>query len=209
MLASLLVLSTSAFAANPNVPHEHQGKLTPYTGAPPTVSLSAAELTTLQSGQIVQKQTQGSGGGRGVAVMYVNATPDVVWSKILNFGMYSKWVDGVSACTLYKVEKPNYYAQFDLSAMGVGIQYFVKHTLNKSGGYMTWTLDYSKQSDLDDVVGFWRVTPVTTDPPVTRIDYSVDIRFKGYIPGPVASYISSKGLTTAVSWVKKQSEAGH
>lgn len=203
MLALLLSL---ALAADPNVPHEHTGKLTPYNSAPPTITLSADEQAKLTSGQVVVKQVQTGNGGRGVAVMEVQATPTTIWSKILSFQNYPQWVDHVDSCSVYKKESGHIYVDFKLSVMGVGTQYYINHTLNQSAGYMTWRLDYSRLSDFDDVVGFWRVTPVDAD--TTRIEYSVDIQFKGWVPGFIQEMISEKGLTSATSWVKEQSEKG-
>lgn len=203
----LLSLFTAlSLAANPSIPHEHQGIIAPYKGAPPTIPLTAAELATLASGQGIEKQFETSTGGRAVAVMDVNATTDTIWSKILAFSSYPRWVEGVSLCETYKTEGSNIYARFVLSLMGVSVEYYVKHTLNRAAGYMTWTLDYSRQSDLDDSVGFWRVTSLSTSPVRSRVEYSVDVRIKGWVPGFIADMIRSRGVTTATSWVKKQSE---
>lgn len=212
MIAALFAFALSgalpaALAADANLPHEHQGKAAPYT-TPPAVSFTEAELTTLASGKQVLKQGQVGNGGRGVAVMDVRASSDTVWSKILAFGSYPRWVDQVETCEVYKQDGSKVYVRFVLDVMGIGVEYFIKHTVNRSAGYVTWTLDYSRLSDLDDSVGYWRVTPLSTDPPLTRIEYSVDIRFKGWIPGFVQSMIAESGLTSATSWVKKQSEAG-
>jgi hypothetical protein len=90
--------------------------------------------------------------------------------------------------------------------MGFDVEYFIHHTYRPDEGWLTWTLDYSRQSDLDDSVGYWRVWTVTTSPAVSRLAYSVDIRFKGYIPGFVQDMIAKKGLTDAATWVKRESE---
>lgn len=205
MLSALLV--TFALAADPAKPHDHQGIVKPYAGAPAPVTLSADDLTKLQAGQLVMKQAQTGNGGHAVAFQNIAATPDRIWSRIVNYPMYPKWVDSVQKCEIYKKEGSNIYVDFGLSVMGIGVEYYVKHNYQPSQNYLTWTLDYTRQSDLDDSVGYWRLTPVSADPPVTRLEYAVDIRFKGWIPGFVQSYIQSKGLTSAVSWVKKQSEA--
>ncbi len=202
-----IALFALVLAADPALPHEHRGKATPFT-TPPALTLTEAELATLAAGKQVLKQGQVGNGGRGVAVMDVNASVERVWSRILSFSSYPKWVDQVATCEEYKREGDKIYVRFVLDVLGVGVEYYVKHTLRKSAGTMTWTLDYDRLSDLDDSVGFWRVTPISTDPPVTRIEYSVDIRFKGWIPGFIQSMIAESGLTSATSWVKKQSEAG-
>lgn len=204
LLLPLLALSAGALAADANAPHNNQGIVAAYKGAPASVTLSAEDEAKLAAGQMVQKQGQTGNGGHAVAFMNINATPDKVWSKIVSFSSYPSWVDNVTSCTVYKHEGSFYYVDFVLSVMGIGVQYYIKHDYQPSQGYMTWTMDYSRLSDLDDSVGYWRVTAVS--PTVTRVEYSVDIRFKGWIPGFVQDMISTKGLTTATSWVKKQSE---
>lgn len=205
MVLSLLTLT--ALAADATKPHEHQGKVAAYTGAPPAVTLTTDDVAKLEAGQLVMKQSQAGNGGKAIAFQHIAATPDRIWSRITNYAMYPSWVDNVEHCKVYKTEGPYIFADFGLAVMGIDVQYFIKHTYKPSEGYLTWTLDYSRQSDLDDSVGYWRLTPVSSSPPVTRLEYAVDIRFKGWIPGFVQSYISSKGLTSAVAWVKKQSEA--
>ncbi len=204
LLLPLLTLSAVALAADPNAPHEHQGIVAAYKGAPPKVTLSADDEAKLASGQMVQKQGQTGNGGHAVAFMNINATPEKIWSKITSFSSYPSWVDNVTKCTTYKHEGNFYYVDFVLSVMGIGVEYYIKHDYEPTQGYMTWSLDYSRLSDLDDSVGYWRVTPISAT--ASRLEYSVDIRFKGWIPGFVQEMISSKGLTTATSWVKKQSE---
>lgn len=202
------LLLHTAVAADAARPHEHQGIVKPYVGAPAPVPLTADDEAKLASGQMVMKQAQTGNGGHAVAFMNINATPDRVWSRIVNYPMYPAWVDNVEVCEIYKKEGSKIFVRFGLSVMGIGVEYFIKHDYRPDQGYLTWTLDYSRQSDLDDSVGYWRVTPLPNDPTKSRLEYSVDIRFKGWIPGFVQNYLTSKGLTNAVAWVKKQSEAG-
>jgi ribosome-associated toxin RatA of RatAB toxin-antitoxin module len=201
-----VVLTVAALAADANKPHEHQGIVPAYKGAPPAVPLTPADEATLHGGQMVLKQVQVGNGGHGVVFQDIHATPQTIWSRIVNYGMYPTWVDNVSACEVYKREGQNIWVRFVLDPMGMNVEYFIKHTYNPTAGYLTWTLDYSRLSDLDDSVGYWRVTPLTTDPPLSRLEYSVDIRFKGWIPGFVQDMISKQGLTNAVAWVKQRSE---
>src|SRR4051812_29149791 len=94
MFALFLLLSNpTADAADANAPHDHQGIIAAYKGAPPPVPLAAADLATLASGQMVLKQVESGNGGRGVAFLDIHAAPDTIWSRIVNYGMYPKWVD--------------------------------------------------------------------------------------------------------------------
>ncbi|MDP2312156.1 MAG: SRPBCC family protein [Pseudomonadota bacterium] len=207
MLAAL-VLTLAAFAADPAVPHEHQGVVAAYKGAPPAVPLAAEEAAKLTSGEMVLKQVKTGNGGHGVVFMDINATPTTIWNRIVNYAMYPTWVDNVAACEVYRKDGASIYTRFVLDPMGMSVEYFIKHTYNPTAGWLTWTLDYGRLSDLDESVGYWRITPLTTDPPRSRLEYSVDIRFKGWIPGFAQDMIAKQGLTNAVTWVKKQSEGG-
>lgn len=201
-----LLLATPAFAADPSVPHDHQGKLAAYKGAPPPLALTSEETAKLQAGESVLKQTKGDNGGRGIAVLDVHATPDTIWSKITNYKMYPTWVDHVTTCEVYKQEPGLIYTRFVLGTMGMSIEYYIKHVDRRSEGYLTWTLDYSRLSDFDDSVGYWRVTPLSSNPPLSRLEYSVAILMKGYVPDFIVDMVTNKGLTNATAWVKKQSE---
>lgn len=201
-----LVVFAVAFAADPNLPHDHQGIAPAYQGAPAPVPLAAAEVAKLEAGELVLTQVKSGNGGRGVVFMDIAAAPSTIWSRITNYGMYATWVDNVAACEVYKKEGANIYARFVLDPMGMNIEYFIKHTYNATAGWLTWTLDYSRLSDLDESIGYWRVTPLTTDPPRTRLEYSVDVRFKGWVPGFAQDMIAKQGLTNAVGWVKLRSE---
>ena len=70
---------------------------------------------------------------------------------------------------------------------------------------MTWTLDYQKTSDFDDVSGHWHLDEAPGGK--TRVYYACDIKLKGAVPGPILNYISKAALKQATSWVKKESEA--
>ena len=91
--------------------------------------------------------------------------------------------------------------------MWMEIEYFIDHTYDANAGWLTWTLDYSRQSDLDDSVGYWRVEPVPGKDGWSRVYYSVDVRVKGWVPGPIETLITKKGLMKATEWLKRESEA--
>ncbi|MBM4390350.1 MAG: SRPBCC family protein [Deltaproteobacteria bacterium] len=203
MLVATLAL---ALAGDATKPHEHTGIVSAYKGAPPAVTLSSGDIARIEAGEVVLKQQQVGSGGRGIAIFDIAATPSKIWSRIVDYSAYPRMVDKVAECGNYKVSGSEIYTRFLLAVMGFDVEYFIHHTYRPDQGYLTWTLDYSRQSDLDDSVGYWRVTALESSPPQSRLEYSVDIRFKGYIPGFVQDMISKKGLTDAATWVKRESE---
>ncbi len=203
----MIALVGLAMAADATAPHEHRGIVSAYSGAPPAVSLTATDIATLEGGDLVQKQIRVDTGGRGVAVMHVEAPPATIWKTIQNYSAYPEWVDGLDNTRIYKSQGDHVYVEFSLSKMGIGIDYFIDHTVQTDAGWVTWTLDYDRQSDLDDSVGYWRVTQLSDSPVVSRVEYSVDLRVKGWVPGFIETLLMDKGLVMATSWVKTQAEA--
>jgi len=210
VLALGWLVSSPAHAADATKPHSHQGILPNYaksTAPPPVPDLTADDLAALDRGETVRMQIEVESGGRGVAVQDIAAPPDVVWSKITNYPMYTTWVEGVYACNVYEKAGEHIKAYFMIGAMGVKVEYFIDHIYRPSQGYMTWTLDYTRESDLEDSVGFWRVMPHPSKPGWSRVYYSVDVRLRGWVPGFIESMITKKGLIQATEWVKRESEA--
>ena len=98
----LWLMISSVFAYDPSVAQGHTGILTPITNAPAPIATTDAE-NTIQAGKVVLRSAaDDSGEGRGVAVQYVNASESVVWDTILNYPMYTEWVDNVVQSSVYK-----------------------------------------------------------------------------------------------------------
>lgn len=208
LCASLCTVLGAAgvLAANPAEPHPHRGVLKPYPRPPPALKLTAEEQALLDQGKSVMRQTEGEAGGRGLAIFRVEASPDVTWAIINDFASYPKWIDEVKKCDVYKRDGGKIDVNFQISSFPVSIEYYIHHEYDLAGRWGTWTLDYNRQSDLDDSVGFWRVNAVPGNPNQSVVEYSVDIKIKGWVPAFVRELLVDKGLKQATRWVKVQSE---
>jgi len=208
LFAIIAFLPTLAFAADANKAHEHTGIIAPIKAAPPVTTLTRPELIKLRKGEAVLKQHQdGEVGGRGVAIFRVNATPDKVMDVIVDYSNYKNWIDKIVTSDVYAGPKDMIYVHFITKAVGISVEWYVEHKVNRAEHWLTWTLDYSRNSDLDDSVGYWRVTPVKGQSNMSQVEYSVDIRLKGWVPGFIKKLLVNQGLEEATSWVKVQAEA--
>ena len=208
VLFLIAVFPGLAWAADANAPHEHQGIIQAFTGAPPAVDLARADLMTLRKGEPVLKQkNDGETGGRGVAVFRVNADRDTVMGVILDYPNYANWIESLTVSEVYRTSGNSQFVRFVTRAMAVSVEWFIEHEINRAEYWVTWTLDYTRNSDLDDSVGYWRLKEVPNQPGVTQVEYSVDIRLKGWVPGFVKNLLVNRGLEDATSWVKTQSES--
>ncbi|NOY27211.1 MAG: hypothetical protein GXP62_15185 [Oligoflexia bacterium] len=183
-----------------------------HTGSAPKVTnptpqdLSAAEQAQLVAGKAVRKQVKYQGGGRGVSVMDVHGSSEQVWAVIDDFSSYPDWIDDLDECEVYGRTEHQVLVRFKLRVLGRDVEYFIDHNRRPDLGYMTWQLDYSRDSDIDDSTGYWLVYAAPGHPGYTRVEYSVDLRVKGWVPAFVEDMLANKGLDKATSWVKVQVE---
>jgi ribosome-associated toxin RatA of RatAB toxin-antitoxin module len=198
--------STPVWAADAQKPHDHQGVLKPYPRPPPAIVITPDEQAVLNSGKPVMRALGGDGGGRGLAVFLVQAPPAVTWKVINNFAAYPSYIKEVEVCEVYRRDGENADTRFVLSAMGINVEYFINHRVNHAGKWMTWTLDYTRQSDVNDSVGFWRVNEVPGQPNQSQVEYSIDVSLKSWVPGFVRDLMVDNGVKTATTWVSQNSE---
>lgn len=211
------MVASVGLAADLDSPHPHQGLVERFPTTPPTVSLDAEQVSELERGESILLQTEGDSGGRGTAIQDIHANTDTVIGRILDFRAYPRMVDHVSLCEPYAERETEIRVRFILKVMGLGYEYYITHTLHPAADdlpegaprpyYISWTLDYSRESDLDDSVGYWHVIPHPEKPGWSRLFYSIDMRTRGWMPGFIRNFVAAQGLRDATSWVKRESEA--
>ena len=158
-LACVLLLG-----ADPNLPHDHQGSLDPFEPGPPP-PLSASEQASLAAGKSVQKtvELENSQGARALASFHVAASPEVVWACINDIRAYPRMVPGVSAIDVYAESASRgaklTSAKYTIALLGYKLSYYVAMRYDPRASCMTFKLDYSRLSDVDDAVGYWHVAP--------------------------------------------------
>lgn len=198
-------LCAEAKAASADQPHSHQGILTPITSAPTGVVLTQEERTTLASGKHIERHTKSENGGSGIAVQYIKASPEDIWDTILSYHRYKGWVKNVVDCSVYRKDGTVLYVDMQTSILGFKSRIFTKNNVRKDLGYMSWHLDYERKSDVNDLVGYWRVEPVEELPGTTRLEHSNSVMIRG-VPGFLVNYMTRDALSEGTGWVKREAE---
>lgn len=206
-LSAWLVSCGTLHAADPASPHPHTGVIEAFEGKPAQPNLGQEQLANLALGEAILITSEGSQGGRGVAIQDIQATPEAIWNRIRAFREYPGMVNYVEQCEPYLEDGHDLRVRFVLSVVGFRYEYYILHDFRPDQGYMTWTLDYSRESDLDDSVGYWVVEEVQERPGFSRLYYSIDMRTRGWMPGFLRRMIARQGLEDATAWVKKEAEA--
>ena len=99
------------------------------------------------------------------------------------------------------------YTRMKIGLSVIQLEYFIKHQYHPKLNVLTWTLDYEKKSDLDDSVGYWYIVQhPSKGSNWSRVYYSVDVSLPHWLPGFAKEFFSTKALTDATAWVKRESE---
>lgn len=202
----LFAFVSVALASDPSTPHPHQGQLTPIRSKPAALSLTAAEKADLAKGELVQRQSRKDDGGSGVAVLYISAPAETVWDVILDYDRYPDRVNNVTSCTVYQRTGSDWYVDMQNSVFGFKFGLYTVNHIYRDQGYMTWELDYSRTSDVEDMIGYWLVEELQTDPPLTMLQYSTEMKLSG-VPDMLVRYLTRESLEDGTAWVKKAAEA--
>ena len=201
----MLLVATPAFAGNPDLPHPNQGLLEPIVQLPDALKLTDQEDAKVSDGETVQRYVRGEEDGWGVAVNIVDAPAAVVWDTILSYDRYPDWVKNVTSCTVYKKSGDQLYVDMQMSVVGIKKGIYTINTVKRDEGWMAWTLDYSRKSDVQDMIGYWRVEQVSSNPPRTRLDYSTQMKARG-VPNWLVKLLTKKSLKDGTRWVKERAE---
>ncbi|KAJ1617194.1 hypothetical protein T492DRAFT_850265 [Pavlovales sp. CCMP2436] len=147
----------------------------------------------------------------GVAVQDVDAPVDCVLAQIINGEDYVGKVPGLSSVKNYAEKKRGDGAVLTKATyllklvMGYQLEYFINQIYVPKNRCLTWTLDYSRKSDLHDSAGYWRVDPLPGQPGRSRVFYSSSSLVLG-MPQFVMDLLTSQALKASTAWVKKYAE---
>jgi hypothetical protein len=210
--AKLLLLPRAAFAANVSEPHPHQGLIPRLKlDGKPNIKLSSTDLKAVEAGELWMKSKEESGIGRGIGVRDIAAPIDVVFGQISDLEAYVGKVPMLRSLKIYErkkkssviIEKATYIVKV---IPGYNFEYYVEHHADKKKGVVLFFLDYGRHSDFSDMQGKWYLEEHPTKAGWTRVYYQCDLKLWGYAPAIVKKLLTSKGLSSAISWVKKESE---
>jgi hypothetical protein len=139
--------------------HPHSGRIEPYKLNPPSIpSLSALDRQTLARGEPVRTKWRLQQSERDVIIQDVDAPPDVVLSKILDYNNYKHMVPDALESSMYKSDVPakglnRYCVRLKSGTSAFKVNVFTEIIHDIASRTMAWTLDYNKKSDVDDLTG--------------------------------------------------------
>ena len=127
--------------------------------------------------------------------------------RVADLEKYDQMVQGVDSCVNYvSLDSADgvrlLKSKYQIHAAGMRMTYFMEHRYDPAQHCMVFKLDYSRQSDLDDSVGYWYAQP--RGPTACRVFYSTECKLRGWVPAPVYNVLTKKALSQATTWVSTE-----
>lgn len=203
----MLTVLGSVLAADETMKHYHRGKLPKYELSAPSIMLSAGDEEVLNKGKALMQVIVQADGKRRLLMVRDVATPAwVVMERILDFPAYPRMVKGCDAMVPYhdkrEGKKRIMRAAYEIHAGPMNFKYYMHHEVDEKQKCMTFHLDYDRQSDLDDSVGYWYVQPTGAEE--CRVYYACDTTLRGWVPSPVYSLLGKTALKQTTTWVNEE-----
>lgn len=201
--------------------HPHNGIIKPFTSVGDLkIKLDSNALSILKLGlsykttQIIAQNDNNSDNSVNILIQDIYAPVDIVWERILDFNHYNEMVPKTYESSIYKTiqldddtNKQQIYVRMKVGFPLLKLQYYMNHIYDPIHNSLTWTLDYSMKSDLNDSVGYWYVIPHPDNPTEwSRVYYSVQVSMFSWVPQFMVDFMSQQALVDATAWVKKYSE---
>jgi len=138
--------------------------------------------------------------GMIVQTIDIDAPIEVAFATIADFSSYTKFVDGMRAAKILEHDDDHMRVKFTLDLFK-RITYTLDITL-KHPSQVIWKLyeaDLIKRND-----GGWRLKRLSDGR--TFAEYSIDIDFKIWVPGPVAKFLVSTSIPSTLACFKSEIE---
>jgi ribosome-associated toxin RatA of RatAB toxin-antitoxin module len=158
-------------------------------------SLSAAELAKIEAGEILLDSQKfstpdGTTRGRALAVGFIRAGKDKLINTLLDYTSYPQFMPRMKKAEIYLTAGNVISVKFTIKVL-VTVVYYLKHTIDRAGGSITWELDPSHKSDIRDTTGSWYFQPYKNG----CIAYYAVTLDSGYaIPGWLEDYLTKRDL---------------
>jgi len=130
----------------------------------------------------------------------IDAPIDVVFDAITDFESYPKFLDGMKKVEILEKKGSHLQVKFNLDLFK-SVVYTLDVTLDKPEK-VSWKLmeaDVMKKNS-----GGWKLTELSTGR--TKAQYSIDIDFKIWVPGPIADFLINSSIPKTLESFKKKAE---
>ncbi len=170
--------------------------------------MSAEQIARVKQGEIVILDRPEKVEGRSMitAAFIFDQDIDTVWSLMTQGWRQEEYLPRLQRSKLYKKWDGGDQIEFHVEILGIGIDYRILGTRDKSHYYSHWKLDPDFDNDMKEVSGYWRFYWIDGHHTLARYGTWVQTGFG--IPDFIQEYLTKKDLPSALAAQKKWVDSG-
>lgn len=178
---------------------------------PPTPDPTPEEIHQLLTGQTVYRHGQAHDASTGLSMALSRASSEAVWSVILDFDGYVRFLPYVSASWVESREQleggmVRTLWGMELTTRGVVTRYSVESRYVPGARLMRWEMVPRGASPMARAHGYWTTGPWVGEAGRTLVVYGADVATAWWLPGPIHRKAADKGLPQIVGLVSARAE---
>lgn len=175
--------------------------------APAAVQPSSAELEQLSRGAVVVRPAPDSTGEMIGIVDLPGASAEDAWRVIFDWDMRVESVGAITAVTQYAPESDpgGLGVTFELSVLGNAITYHLRYTVDRAGGWCSFTLDPQREHDIAGTHGSYQISQL---PDGIRLIYRSRTDAGRAIPGFVRKWVATSSIRDQLAEMQRRAAGG-
>lgn len=170
---------------------------------PPIPDLQDKELAALAKGEVVIRPPA-SPTSEVVGVVDIQATPEQVWSVILDFPGRVESVKVLKSIDIYAPESDpkGLGASFRMVILGTTVDYHLRYVIDREAGYCSFRLDPEREHSIRATTGSYRM--VSLPDGGQRVYYRSAIDTGRYVPGFIQKMLAQDSLRGQLEDMKRR-----
>lgn len=132
----------------------------------------------------------------------IDAPIETVFDVIVDYAAYPEFLDNVGTVTVSESSDANALVTYAVEVLGKRVHYTLAMEHDRPGR-VSWSLHDSNVMKRSD--GSWELEDLGDGR--TRATYSVDVKPRGFVPGPMVKALTGRALPATVDAFKKRAEA--
>jgi uncharacterized protein YndB with AHSA1/START domain len=184
------------------------------SGAPAVKSgkdLSPEQIAKLNAGEALLfdddlLDAEGKPTGEGVVIAKINRPPKEVWKHLTAYEAYPEFMPNVRKLKINFREGNKVGLAFEIKVLFMKLKYSVIRVEDPKKFTVDWSLDKTKESDIKDTSGTWKIEPYGENE--SLLIYIVKADPGMAMPKKVQIYLVKKAMPNTPLAVKKRVESG-
>jgi len=131
----------------------------------------------------------------------VDVSPDTLFDVIVDYAKYPEFLDSVGTVSVLNSSDASALVKYEVEVIKK-VHYTLKMS-HQRPNKVTWSLDSSNVMKRSE--GSWELTELPGGR--TRATYTIDVKPKGLVPGPIVKALTSRTLPATLDAFKKRAES--